>query len=212
MNLKNFLGLLTLLGLATVAMAADQPASNGPDELVFKAPDHLLPLDGGGIGLYQGYLDFLKAVTPRSDNPQSSVYIWPSFKPAIFMAIYQTGDEKSYYLLYALATKPNPTVSTMPVPDAFAKAVSEKLEKIIRASTHYPSANQVYIECTDGTSYIFESYNLYGAAGCPAAGVSLQLEHVANDLVDLAELRLASQPEQKAKMEKILSELDATSY
>ncbi len=205
-----FAALVTLA--ASTAIAADQPPSSQAGKpLVFDTPDHLLPLDGRGLGLYQGFWEFLQAVTPKSDYGQSSVYIWPSFRPGVFIAIYQRGDEKSYYLSYALDTKPKPTVTTIDVPDTFANGVTEKLAKIIRFGTRYPTEGVSPIECTDSTEYVFESDDLYGTAGCPASGTALQLEHVAQDLVDLAELKPSSHDEQNKKMTEILSALDVAS-
>ena len=195
----------------SILLICDAQAANLPK---FATPDHLLPLDGRGIGLYQGFWEFLKVVAPRDDDARSSIYVWPSFKPGVFIAIYQTSDEKSYYLLYALDTKPKPTVTTMSVSDTFAKGVSDKLENIIRTGTRYPSPAEGLspIECTDGTEYVFESHDLYGTASCPAAGVALQLERVAQELIDLADESSASHKSQNEKMAEILSVLDAANH
>lgn len=211
---RNLIAVLLAAALAGAgAEAANQlvTGKDGHQLLLVGSLDHLEPLDARGIDLYQGFSAFLAAVTPKHDYELSAIYIWPSFKPSTFLAIYQTQDEKDYYLLYALTTKPEPTVVKVDLPAAFAKEFSENLEIVIRHQTRYEPEGVGPIRCTDATEYVFESGDYYGAAGCPVEGQAQQLIDVAEQLVEVARLKTASRGEQDEAMHAALSHLKALS-
>lgn len=192
-----------ILSFMSLAVLAD-------DSNAFNPPDHLLPLDARGVSLYQGYGQFLKAVYPKPDFPDTAIYIWPAFKPGQFISIVQTNDEKSYYLFYAQDTKPKPTVMRLVIPTDFAKAVADKLKVIIRDTTRYSSDDLLRITCTDGTDYVFESGGYLGETICPAQGsIPAQLELVSDKMIELAGLRSATVDQQNKKMAEIVAALSA---
>jgi hypothetical protein len=172
-----------------------------------KRHGHLIPLDGRGTNLYIGYWDFLKKVTPKSGYGLSSVYIWPSFTPGIYLSIYQTEDEKSYYLLYAINSKPQTMVKKLAVPAEFAKDFEMKLTRIIESNTYYLKG-MARTECTDHIEYIFESDNLYGSTDCPPGELGDNLEQAADNLIDLAKMQSHSEEVKNKKMGDILKLLD----
>ncbi len=174
-----------------------------------ETPKHLLPLDGRGIDLYEGYERFLETVISKQDNELSSIYIWPASKPGVYIGIYRTKDESSYYLEYALDTKPAATFNKMMLTASNAASFSEKLKKVIATDTRYPSDGRLPILCADGTWYVFESSELYGEATCPADGTAAKLEQFADELVGIAELKGASDETRNQKIAELVSMLDA---
>lgn len=171
---------------------------------------HLEPLGARGINFYRGFADFVKKVTPKKDHRAMSVYINTGVSPGTYLAMYEANDFKNTYLLYALDTKPSPTVTKIDVPGPFLGEVTRKLADIISGDTHYAAYSIPFLYCLGAKDYVFESLDTYGTAtDCVTAGAARQLVHFADDLLGLAQMEKASRKQKLAKMKLILADIDA---
>lgn len=170
----------------------------------------LEPLDGNGIKFYQGFSELLTKVEPKADRRLASIYIHQGNDPLGLVGIYATSGGNVYYLLYVDVTHESKT-TTMTLPAAFASKVNDELESILVLGTHYSTQSIPLIGCLGARDYMFESWKTYygSVIDCVAADSALHLVRVANDLVDLANLKSAPEDERNKKMAEVLSELDA---